>query len=348
MPIRVLLVEDSATARHMLANIIRSAPDMQLAGEAVDGKQAVQMVEQLSPDIVLMEAVLPGMSGLEATREIMNLFPTPIVVCSTSVESAEATLAFEAINAGALAVLPKPQGPGSPVYEARAKELLATLRSMAGVRVIRRWRTGMLPGLKRSDSAESERHLLNGRPEIVAIAASTGGPQTLKEIFRFLPSSFNVPVVIIQHMSADFVLPMAQWLNTVSRLDVRVAQAGDKPLPGTIYFAPGYQHLQMTRDRRFELKDTPTGLRHIPSCDVFMTSVAQQYGACAVGIVLTGMGEDGARGLRAMYEAGAATIAQDEASCVVFGMPQEAIALGAARMILSPLEISNYLLQVAV
>jgi two-component system chemotaxis response regulator CheB len=343
----VLLVEDSPTARQMLSGIIRSASDMQLVGEAPDGHQAVQMVEQLRPNIVLMDANLPGKGGLEATRDIMHLIPTPIVIISAGVESTETTLAFEAINAGALSVLGKPCGPGSANYDAHAQELLATLRAMAGVRVIRRWRTGRLPGRKKTGSLVPQASNAARRPAIVAIAASTGGPQTIKEVIELLPPTFNLPVVIVQHISADFVSPMTNWLNTVLRLPICIAQDGEVPLPGTIYLAPGQKHLRMTRSHRFELKDTPTDVLHIPSCDILLSSVAQHYGASAVGIVLTGMGNDGARGLRAMYEAGATTIAQDETTSIVFGMPQEAIALGAASLILPPREISKLLLQLA-
>jgi two-component system chemotaxis response regulator CheB len=148
----------------------------------------------------------------------------------------------------------------------------------------------------------------------------------------------------VQHISADFVLPMANWLSTISHLPIQIAQANERPIPGTIYLAPSNQHLQFTGNRHFEMSTTPKDVRHIPSGNILLTSVAQRYGSSAIGIVLTGMGDDGARGLRAMYESGAITVAQDEASCVVFGMPQEAIALDAARLVLPPREISQLLI----
>lgn len=346
MPIRLLLVDDSPTARQLLAHIISSAPDMTIVGQAANGVQAVQMVEQLSPDLVLMDVTMPQMDGLEATREIMHRKPTPIVIISATVNTNETSIAFEAISAGALQVLRKPGGPMSSDYNASVKELLGALRAMAGVHVIRHVRSARLP--IQTGTPQPRPSTANAQPEIVAIASSTGGPQTLAEIIKNLPPTFSLPVVIVQHITPEFVTPLVEWLSTVTKLPVRVAVSGEHPVQGTIYFAPGRQHLQLTRDHRFGFTDVPANVPHIPSGDVLLESVAQHYGACAVGIVLTGMGSDGARGLRSMHNAGALTIAQDEASCVVFGMPKEAAALGAARHILPPSEIAKLLNQFTV
>jgi two-component system chemotaxis response regulator CheB len=342
--IKVLLVDDSPTARLLLGRIIKSAPDLQLAGEATDGLQAVQMVASLRPDVVLMDVNMPHMDGLQATREIMDSGPTPIVLTSVSLDSEETSIAFEAINAGALAVLKKPGGAGSPDYEVSAKELLDSLRAMSGVKVIRHPKSRRAPAPAKLES-QPQTPADDPQAEIVSIASSTGGPQTLGEIIKNLPSTFNLPVVIVQHITPDFVSPLVDWLSTVSQLPVRIAQRGEHPLPGVIYFAPSGHHLQLTGDHRFEFSDVPANVPHIPCGDVLLKSVAEHYGPHAVGIVLTGMGMDGARGLRAMYDAGAVTIAQDEASCVIFGMPKEAISLGAARHILAPREISELLVQ---
>jgi two-component system chemotaxis response regulator CheB len=188
---------------------------------------------------------------------------------------------------------------------------------------------------------------LRPNPDIVAIVASTGGPRTVGEIIGHLPSSFRLPIVVVQHITFDFVNPMVSWLNTFSTLPVCVANSGESPAPGKIYFAPGRTHIRLTRDRRFELSDMPNNVPHIPSGDVLFESVARSYGPAALGIILTGMGNDGAQGLRNMYDAGAMTIAQEGSTCVVFGMPQEAIMLGAARQTLTPAQIADYLLQYA-
>jgi two-component system chemotaxis response regulator CheB len=211
VPIKVLLVDDSPTSRQLLSRIIESTPDLQIIGEAFDGLEAIKLVEKLSPDVVLMDVTMPHMDGLEATREIMNVKPTPIVVISGGLDSGETNIAFEAINAGALSVLKKPGGPITANYEAAAKEIQNVLRAMAGVRVIRHTKSSRLPLRLNSDPPPPSTPALNSKPDIVAIASSTGGPQTLAEILKNLPRTFNLPVVIVQHISADFVAPLVYW-----------------------------------------------------------------------------------------------------------------------------------------
>jgi two-component system chemotaxis response regulator CheB len=284
------------------------------------------------------------MDGLEATRQIMYATPTPIVLISAHLNTQETNIAFEAISAGAVSVMKKPGLTQSLSYQDSVKEFLNTLRAMSSVRVIRHSRSSRAPVQTPADSFIQNPLSEHEQPEIVAIVASTGGPHTISEIVKHLPSTFTAPVVIVQHITPDFVAPLVEWMGTVSALPVRVAQPGERPLPGTIYFAPGKFHLRMNRSHRFELNDTPPDVPHIPSGDVFLESIAQHYGPRAVGVVLTGMGNDGALGLRAMYEAGAVTVAQDEATSVVFGMPQEAIALGAVCRTLAPSAISELLI----
>ena len=340
----MLLVDDSLTTLRLLSYILEGVSDMQVVGQAVNGLQAVQMTKELSPDVVVMDVMMPQMDGLEATRIIMDEKPTPIVIVSANLSAHENNIAFEAINAGALSVNKKPGMTDSLSYEQSINSFINHLRAMASVRVIRHVKARQsssgkadVPVVKALDSRQ--------QPQIVSIASSTGGPQTLAEIMKNLSPSFPLPIVIVQHITPDFVVSLVDWFNTLSPLPVRVAQKGVSPAPATIYIAPGNQHLILTNERRFGFSSTPADVAHIPSGDVLLSSVAKQYGARAVGIVLTGMGADGARGLREMYEAGAMTIAQDEASCVVFGMPQEAIALGAARHTLPPAQIAKFLLQ---
>ena len=227
------------------------------------------------------------------------------------------------------------------------KEFVNTLRAMSGVRVIRHRRTDAAAVSTQPPATMIEYGDSDVKPEIVAIAVSTGGPQTLAQILSNVAPAFRLPIVVVQHIAADFVPSLVSWLNTVSRLPVCEARAGELPQAGTVYIAPGGIHLQLTADHRFATTEVPANVAHIPSGDVLLASVAQHYGAHAIGIVLTGMGSDGARGLRAMRDAQAMTIAQDEASSIIFGMPQEAIALGAARLTLPPPAISEYLQQYA-
>ncbi len=340
MSIKVLLVDDNPSTLLLWEQIIHSSRDLQVVGRACNGLDAVHMVAELHPDVVLMDVMMPIMNGLEATREIMSLSPTPIIVTSANFSSLECSIAFEAINAGAVSVMKKPGTTHTLSPEASIKEFVNTLRAMSDVRVIRHRRTDAPPV---SSEPAPEQPDYDAKPEIVAIAVSTGGPQTLAQILTNVPATFQLPIVIVQHIAADFVTSLVSWLNTVSRLPVHEAQAGETPRAGAVYIAPGGMHLQLTDGHRFAMTGVPANVAHMPSGDVLLASVAEHYGAHAIGIVLTGMGSDGARGLRAMRDAKAMTIAQDEASSIIFGMPQEAIALGAAQLTLPPLAISQFL-----
>ncbi len=325
MKLKVLVVEDSRTVRQMLVHLINQTPDMQVIAEADNGSEALNVTTELHPNVILMDVVMPQMDGLEATRQIMQIRPTPIVLISATHASSETEIAFKAIKAGALTVLQKPAA-GNPSDIAH---LINTVRAMAGVHVIHHW-----------DNSQPYRPLPSSsggksKPRIVAIAASTGGPAALSEIICHLPGSFTLPMVIVQHITADFVPSLVGWLNHMSKHPVRIARHGEAVLPGTIYIAPGDNHLFLSMNHTFVIGPSPKVMPFTPSADIMMESVAQSYGTRAVGIVLTGMGDDGARGLQSMHRAGAITIAQDEASSVVFGMPGEAIRLGAAHHILS-------------
>jgi two-component system chemotaxis response regulator CheB len=356
--LKVLIVDDSPTARQLLKRIIDSAPDMRVVGEAQDGHQAVDMARELRPDIIAMDLVMPKMDGLDATAEIMHVTPTPIVVISASLEERETDIAFQAINRGALNVRRKPVGPGDPHHAAQAAALLNTLRAMAEVRVIHHWRREHRPGVNGSQAGVAAPDAVTleavptiprpaAQPEIIAIVSSTGGPAALSTVLRRLPDRFPVPIVVAQHIAPDFVQPLADWLSSVTPTAVGIAVQGERPQPGRVYLSPGDAHLQLTRSRRFDLDARPGPARFIPSGDILLGSVAKAYGADAVGIVLTGMGDDGARGLRAMHDAGAFTIAQDQATSAVFGMPREAIAMGAARRVMPLDQITSVLIYLA-
>ncbi|MBA3868138.1 MAG: chemotaxis-specific protein-glutamate methyltransferase CheB [Anaerolineae bacterium] len=325
MKLKVLVVEDSRTVRHMLVSLINQSADMQVIGEGSDGSEALDLTTKLGPDVILMDVVMPKMDGLEATRQIMQTRPTPIVLISATLGSDETEIAFKAIKAGALTVLQKPSVSGG-IFETNS--LLSTVRAMAGVHVIHHW-----------DNSQPYRTLplkpvSQSKPQIVAIAASTGGPAALSEIIWHLPVNFSLPIVIVQHITADFVPSLVGWLNHVSKNKVQIARHGEAVLPGVIYVAPGDNHLFLSKRQTFIVGPSPKVMQFMPSADIMLESVAESYCEKAIGIVLTGMGDDGAHGLQAMRRAGAITIAQDEASSVVFGMPGEAIRLGAAHHVL--------------
>jgi two-component system chemotaxis response regulator CheB len=348
--LKVLLVDDSPTARHMLSSVIAGAPDMEVVGQAFNGEQAVTMTRELRPDVILMDIVMPRMDGLEATREIMHATPTPIVLISASLDSRETDIAFQALSAGALTVQQKPVGPGNPCHNEESARLVGTLRTMAGVQVIRHWKRDRpitRPVPVTAADAQAPEIAGSTAPEIVAIASSTGGPAALRSIIEKLPGDFPLPLVVVQHIAPDFVPSLAQWLPHITPLKVAIAEDGGIPQPGCLYLAPGGVHLRLTKGPRFLLEADPGNGIHVPSGDVLFESVSAAYRQRAIGVILTGMGADGANGLLAMHRAGAYTIAQDEASSVVFGMPKEAINLGAARRVMPLKEIPQVLIHLA-
>jgi two-component system chemotaxis response regulator CheB len=341
MTVRVLVVDDSPTARKLLVHIVNSAADMEVVGEAGDGAQAVRLNQKLKPGVILMDITMPKMNGMEATEEIMANDPTPIVMISANLQGREAEIGFKALQIGALTVMPKPVGMGSPDYSDQARKLVNTLRNMAGVRVIRH------RGSRKAAPPQAPRPVTLGaktKPQIAAIVSSTGGPAALGEIIKQLPPEFPIPIVIVQHIAASFNESLMGWLGGLTSLRVLEPRIGQHPEEGHIYLAPGGKHLKLDRNLSFTFSAVPK-TSHIPSGDELLNSVADAYGSQAVGMVLTGMGADGARGLRRMYEAGAFTIAQDEASCAVYGMPKEAVAFGGVRKVLPLSDIPNALIQ---
>jgi two-component system chemotaxis response regulator CheB len=337
--LNVLVVDDSPTARVFLSQIVDSAPDMRVAGLAKDGLEAVQMTHALHPDVILMDVIMPRMNGLEATGEIMRAVPTPIVLVSASLETHETNLAFQAMRSGALALHRKPNGPMHANHVVETTLLLSKVRLMAGVQVIRH-RKNTVSVVPASSPPEEDWPRSAPPPEIIAIVASTGGPAALVAIIQQLQPDFPIPIVIVQHISADFVESLRSWIARMTPLRVVLAQPNAQPVPGSIYLAPGGKHLRLSCSHRFEFDEDPGTSYHTPSGNVLLESVAQSYGERAIGIVLTGIGDDGARGLRTMYDKGAFTIGQDEATSVVYGMPKAAYALGAVRQVLPLPEIA--------
>lgn len=342
--IRVLLAEDSPTARHHLADMINQSPGMRVVGEARDGEEVLALVEELKPDVVSMDIRMPRMDGLEATRQIMTRNPTPIVVVSALLD-ADIHLSFEALEAGALAVVEKPPARHDPSFPDKQRQLVNTLAAMAGVHVVRRWEN--LPGRNGTEPSEFAASA-PVKPEVIAIGASAGGPSALSTMLSSLPADLPVPVVVVQHMLDEFVPGLARWLNDGSPLKVRVASDGMILEPGVVHLSSGAAHLTVARrgDGLVARLITAQGAyRYRPSVDVLFESVATTCGASAIGMLLTGMGDDGAAGLLAMRQAGGRTFAQDKSSCTVFGMPAAAIELGAVEQVLPLNRLSNVILK---
>lgn len=346
--IKALVVDDSRVVREFLVHILSADPEIQVVGSASDGEEALEAVRQRKPDVITMDIRMPRMNGLEATRLIMETYPTPIVIVSGTLGEEEAA-SFRAIEAGALAVMQRPVGRGHPDHEAMARELVRTVKLMSEVKVVKRWaRPRKVETASRVFSA-TEVKLSRAPTEIklVAIGASTGGPVVLHQILSGLPKSFPVPVLIVQHISSGFVRGLAEWLATSSGFPVRVATHGERLLPGHAFVAPDGFHMGIGKNDRIELSGNgpENGLR--PSVSYLFRSVAHLFGRAAVGVLLTGMGKDGAQELKLMKERGAITIAQDEKSSVIHGMPGEAIDLEAATHVLSPEGIVSALTRLA-
>jgi len=342
-PIKVLIVEDSQVVRDLLTFILSSDPAIQVVGTARDGEEAVRAVREKRPDVVTMDIVMPNMDGYEATRIIMETTPTPIVIVSASWDPKEVEKTFRAMEAGALAAVAKPVGVTHPNYKKHTKELIQIVKLMSEVKVIKR-----RPKEKKRDiiSRESTAGMIPpSMPDlkIVAIGASTGGPPAIEAILSGLPKEFPAPLLIVQHIATGFVQGFADWLVHSSRLPVKIAAHGDHLLPGRAYVAPDNFQMGVENGERIILSDSApeNGLR--PSVSWMFRSVSEVYGKNAIGVLLTGMGKDGAQELKLMRERGAVTIAQDRESSLVYGMPGEAVAINAAAYVLSPVRIAEFL-----
>jgi two-component system, chemotaxis family, protein-glutamate methylesterase/glutaminase len=336
--IDVLVVEDSRVTRDYLVYAIGTCPEMRVIGAAGSGEAALEFLGQHRPDVILMDIHLPGIDGFETTRRIMSSVPVPIVVCTASTSYDQLHTVMHALEAGALAVLKKPRGISGPGAETEA-EMINTLKLMSEVKLVRRWK----PTAARVFAEPASRDSLRHDAAIIAIGASTGGPPVISQILSGLTPDCPAPILLVQHIAAGFTAGFAQWLATASGWPVHVAHGGEIPLHGQVYVAPDDHHLRVGPHGELQTDwDEPyNGLR--PSVGVLFRSVARIFGSRAVGVLLTGMGRDGAEELKLMADQGALTVAQDEESCVVFGMPGEAVRLGAAKFVFPPHRIAAFL-----
>lgn len=322
--ITVLLVDDSPVALTVLNRILAQCIDIEVVGMAHDGREAMELIPKLHPQVICTDLHMPIMDGFELIREIMDRFPTPILVISTSVKDNIASV-FKALEAGALDIYPKPQNVLEGDYGDQRNKLAQKIRILAGVTVMRRRAVVSPPPPLSGEPAVAS-------PKIVVIGASTGGPVALHRILSALPSSFPLPIVCVQHISDGFLQGLIEWLGSVCDMKVGIAQEGWLPLPGTVYFPPERTHLLFDDELRFRYSVDIGVLGHRPSISVTFESAAGVFGDAVIGVLLTGMGTDGASGMKAIQDRGGMTIAQDENSSVVFGMPKQAIKMGAAKI----------------
>ncbi|MHB8069576.1 MAG: chemotaxis-specific protein-glutamate methyltransferase CheB [Desulfobaccales bacterium] len=338
--ISVLVVEDSPVVRDLITYILGSDPEIAVIGAAASGEDAVTAAARLRPDVITMDINLPGINGYEATRRIMETSPTRVIIVSSSYDPQDVAKSLRVVEAGALSILPPPLGIGHPQFRVRAAELIRIVKLMSEIKVVRRWpktraQVGPAPRIEVPRPTKGI--------EVVAMGASTGGPVVLKRILQNLGPDFSAPLLIVQHMSPGFVPGLAEWLRQTTAFPVQVAQRHQEILAGQAYLAPDGWHMEVDRWGRIELSEAAplNGLR--PAIAPLFRSVAQCYGPRAVGILLTGMGDDGVAEMGLMKEKGAITIAQDQESSVVHGIPGQAIKLGAAMYVLDPEQIAALL-----
>lgn len=343
--LKVLVVDDSTVDRMLLVHIINSDARLEVVGIADNGARAIALNQRLRPDVIIMDVTMPERDGLSTATEIMQTQPVPIVICTT-LKGSDATLSFRAMEAGAVALIGKPEGIGHPDYPATSTEVVNTLLLMSEVKVVRRIAPRALqrpaippPGPVASGDADRQ-------GGIVVIGASTGGPPALQTILSRLPEGFPLPILIVQHIAPGFLGGMVTWLQLTCALPISIAIHGEELRPGRVYLAPDDRHLELGNAGRMVLTASPVHHGHRPAVSrLFGSLAASALAPRSYAVLLTGMGADGAEELGRLRAAGAMTLAQDAASCVVNGMPGAAVRLGAACHVMPPESIAQFLIE---
>ena len=344
MAIKVLIVDDSALMRALLTEIINGAPDLEVVGAAPDPIAAREMIKTLNPDVLTLDVEMPRMDGLDFLDRLMRLRPMPVIMIS-SFTAAGSEVTLRALELGAVDYLAKPQAGNLAVLQAYADDIRDKIRAAAGAKLKAAPRIAAAPAPTPAPAAGNfSQRLLN--ETVIGIGASTGGTEAIKDVLVALPRDMP-PIVMVQHMPETFTPSFAKRLDSLSRLNVIEAQGGERLQPGTAYLAPGHSHMRVRKSGAgfvLELSKEEPVNRHRPAADVLFWSMAEQVRQNGLGLILTGMGKDGAQGLLAMRQAGAWNIGQDQATCVVYGMPREAADIGALDEVASLGDISGLLL----
>lgn len=335
--IRVLIADDSELTRIVLRDLLAQDANITVVCEVSDGRSAVEQTLLLQPDLIIMDVMMPVMDGLEAVAEIMASRPTPILMLSANTDPQDSRSAFAAIRLGALDVMAKPSGVATSSFAAIAAQLIAKIKSLSRIRVIHHHR----PHRPKFEPAPIVKP--PGPRRILAIGASTGGPRAVMQILQHLPRSLNAAVLVVQHIAEGFAPGFAEWLDREVPMPVHLAEAGNDLRAGQVQIAPNGRHM-VVRSGRIILEDAPPQNNCRPAVDALFRSLADQgLAAETVAVLLTGMGSDGAAGLEALYSKGAYTLAQDEASCAVFGMPKAAIDRGAVTQVVPLIQMPETL-----
>lgn len=342
--INVLVVDDSPVIQELMKHIINADPQLTVVAVASNGEEAVAAAEKYKPDVITMDLTMPKMDGMEATRQIMETCPAPIVIVTGSNRAQDMSHSVKMIQSGALAVLLIPHGIGHPAHDEEVEKLISTLKLMSEVKVVRRIKPKNERVAEKSNTdLYRAKTLKPSQIDVVAIGVSTGGPPLLQKIIARLPKNFAVPVLVVQHMAPNFIAGFASWLEKNCQFPVHVASQNETLRPGHVYLAPDFYQMEVSSKGKIHLVDQESENGHKPAVSVLFKSVANIYGKKAVGILLTGMGKDGATELKLIKDQGGVTIAQSKESCAVFGMPGEAIKLDGATYIFTPEEIIEFL-----
>lgn len=337
--IKVLVVDDSPTIREIMKDILSSDKDIEVIGAVSNGEEAIRFMGKNKPDIITMDIDMPKMNGFEATRKIMETTPVPIVIITALFNSKDIDRTFQAMEAGAVSVIEKPTAITDDDFDKASQNIVHMIKLMSEIKVIKRKtiyknkKTGPLENYKSKNTLSSIK--------IAAIGVSTGGPPVLQSIFSKLPSNIKIPILVVQHITPGFIEGLVDWLSGVTEYPIHIAVHGEKVLPGHIYFAPDGFHMEIRGDGKIFLNgaEKENGLR--PAVSFLFRSIARYYGKNSIGILLTGMGKDGAEELKLLKDIGAITVAQDKETSIVYGMPGEAVKLDAATYILPPEKIAE-------
>lgn len=336
--IKVLIVDDSPTVQELMMFILNSDNDIKVIGVVNSGEKAIKFIEKNKPDIITMDINMPGMDGFEATRKIMEINPVPIVIVTALFDSKNVEKTFQAMEAGAISVIEKPVGLCHSDFKEVSKNIINIIKLMSEIKVVKR--KASFKNI-RSHLGQNNLNNFSRDVKIAAIGVSTGGPPVLQTIFSKLPPNINIPILVVQHITPGFINGLINWLSGVTKYPIHLASNGEKALPGHIYFAPDGYHMEIRQNEKIFLSvaEKENGLR--PAVSYLFRSVANYYGKNSIGILLTGMGKDGAKELKLLKDKGAITVAQNRESSVIYGMPGEAVKLEAATYVLSPEKIAE-------
>jgi len=337
-PIRVLLVEDSLLQLHVIKALLDADPHIEVVGTAPNGLEALKLLPDLKPDVICTDYHMPVMDGLEFIEHAVNIYPCPILVLSISVQPNQVDNIFRMLSAGAIDVMPKPKATGGLIGKEEGAKLIEKIRILNGVKYIKR--KSVQPLSVFNPQSTLNRFL---SPRVIVMGASTGGPQALEAILPYLKPNFSIPIVCIQHISGGFLDGMLIWLQGMTDLVIETAQEGGMPMPGHLYFPPEGKHLVFTENGTFRLLEPQEGDIYCPSIDQLFFSAAKTFSMNVVAVILSGMGKDGAEGMKAIFDVGGGTVAQDGESSIIFGMPLAAIDLGAVCKIVPVSQIASLL-----